>query len=288
MAARAYWKGYLRLSLVQCPIALHPATTERQKIAFHQINRRTGHRIRYQKVDAETGEPVDPADIVMGYEVRKGQFIEVTDEELEAVALQSRHTIEIDEFVPRLEIDDLYKIRPYYVAPDGSVAHEAFAVIRDVIERTGRVAIGRVVLTSREHVIALEPRGNILMGLLLRYPYEIVDDKQISADTPPVKIAREMIELGEHIVRMKSGHFDPRKFADRYEEALRELIRKKRRGEPITAEEPIERSKVINVMDALRRSVQAEGGRGRRRKAKSTSNRGRRTHRPDRRSRAAG
>jgi DNA end-binding protein Ku len=288
MAARAYWKGYLRLSLVQCPISLHPATTERQKIAFHQINRRTGHRIRYQKVDAETGEPVDPADVVMGYEIRKGEFIAVTDEELEAVALQSRHTIEIETFVPRREIDDLYKMRPYYVAPDGNAAQEAFAVIRDLIERTDRVAIGRVVLTSREHVIALAARGNILMGLLLRYPYEIADAGEISAHAPHVRIAREMVELGEHIVRIKSGHFDPRKFADRYEEALREIIRKKRKGEPITTKKPPAPSNVISVMDALRRSVEAEGARGRTRRTESTPKRARRTRRPDARSRAAG
>jgi DNA end-binding protein Ku len=287
MAARAYWKGYLRLSLVQCPILLHPATTERQKIAFHQINRRTGHRIRYQKVDAGTGEPVDAADIVIGYEVRKGEFIEVTPEELEAVALQSRHTIEIDAFVPKQEIDDLWKVRPYYVAPDGSAGEEAFAVIREVIKRTGRLAIGRVVLTTREHVIAIEARGNILMGLLLRYPYEIVDAAEISADVGDVKIASEMIALGEHIVRMKAGHFDPRKFADRYEEALRELIRKKRKGGPIRAEKPAAPSNVASVMDALRRSVASEAARGRTRRA-TTSRRPRRTRRADARSRVAG
>jgi DNA end-binding protein Ku len=162
--------------------------------------------------------------------------------------------------VPKQEIDDLYKMRPYCVAPDGDTAQEAFAVIRDVLERSGRVALGRVVLTSREHVIALEARDAVLMGLLLRYPYEIVDARDLFADTGRVKLSREMIELGEHIVRMKSGHFDPEKFTDHYEEALHELIRKKRKGEPIRAGEPTPPSNVINVIDALRRSVEAEGG----------------------------
>jgi len=261
MAPRAYWKGYLRLSLVQCPIALYPATTEREKIAFHQINRKTGHRIRYVKVDSETGRPVPPEDVVMGYEVRKGEFIQITDEELEAIALESRHVIDIDEFVPRREIDDLYKMRPYYIAPDGDAGEDAFAVIRDVIARTDRVALGRVVLTSREHVIALASRGKGLMGMLLRYPYEAVNADDIFADIEDVKLTKDMIELAEHIVKTKSGHFHPEKFQDHYENALRELIRRKRKGEPIEPPKRAEPSNVINLMDALRRSVETAGGR---------------------------
>lgn len=150
MAPRANWKGYLRLSLVSCPIALYPATSEREKIRFHQINRQTGNRIKLLRVDAETGEPVEYDDIVKGYEVGKGQYIEVADDELEAIALESTRTIEIDQFVPRDEIDDLYNVRPYYIAPEGKVGADAFAVIRDVIGAMNKVALGRVVLTSRE------------------------------------------------------------------------------------------------------------------------------------------
>ena len=171
MAPRAYWKGFLRLSLVSCPIQLFPATSEREKISFNQINSETGNRIRYRKVDEDTGEEVTQDQIVKGYQVDKGTYVEVTDEELETLALESTRTIEIDEFVPKSEIDDLYLIRPYYIAPDGNVGQDAFVVIRDVIEKMNMVAIGRVVLTSREHVIALEPRGKGLMGTLLRYPY---------------------------------------------------------------------------------------------------------------------
>ena len=260
MAPRAYWKGYLRLSLVQCPIVLYPAATEREKIGFHLINKRTDHRIRYLKVDTETGEAVNDDEVIKAYEISKGKYIEITDEELEAVALKSRHTIEIDEFVPKKEIDDLYHLRPYYIAPDGDVGKDAFVVIRDVIARMDRVALGRVVLTSREHVIALEPRDMGLVGMLLRYPYELVDAKDIFADVPDIKVPDDMFELAEHIVKMKSGHFHPEKFEHHYESALKELIRKKQKGERIEPERLAQPTNVIKLMDALRRSLETEGG----------------------------
>jgi len=263
MAPRAYWKGYLRLSLVSCPIELFPATSEREKISFHQINRKTGNRIKYLKVDAETGKPVDSEDIVKGYEVGKGEFLEITEDELEAIALESTKTIDIDEFVPKDEIDQLYNIRPYYIAPDGKAGAEAFAVIREAIADLDMVALGRVVLTSREHVMALEPRGAGLMGTLLRYPYEIRDEDAYFDDIPKARVTKDMLELARHIISTKKGHFEPKKFEDHYEQALRELIAKKRKGEHIEAPEKREPAKVINLMDALRRSVEAEGGRAR-------------------------
>ena len=258
MAPRPYWKGYLRLSLVSCPIALYPATSEREKISFNQLNRETGHRIRYRKVDAETGEEVSSDQIVKGYEVAKGEYVEISDEELEALSLESTKTIEIDEFVPRNEIDDLYNIRPYYVAPDGNVGEDAFVVIRNVIEQMKMVAIGRVVLATREHVIALVPRGKGLMGTLLRYPYEVRDAGDIFDDIPDVKLTKDMMDLARHIVETKSGHFKPEQFEDHYEHALKELIEKKAKGEKIEVPQERPTGKVINLMDALRRSVQAE------------------------------
>jgi len=150
MAARANWKGYLRLSLVSCPIALYPATTESEKVRFHQLNKNTGHRIRYRKVDDDTGEEVESEDIVKAYQISKGKYVEITDEDLEAVAVESTRTIEIDKFVPRQEIDDLYNIRPYFIAPEGKIGAEAFVTIREVIQATNKVAIGRLVLTTRE------------------------------------------------------------------------------------------------------------------------------------------
>jgi DNA end-binding protein Ku len=258
VAPRAYWKGYLRLSLVSCPIALYPATSEREKVSFNQINKQTGHRIRYRKVDAETGEEVPSDDIIKGYEVAKGEYVEVTDEELESVALESTKTIEIDEFVPRDEIDELYNIRPYYMAPDGKVGQDAFVVIRNVIEQMEMVAIGRVVLTSREHVIAITPRGKGLMGTLLRFPYEVRDPAEYFDDIPNVKLTKDMMDLARHIVETKSGHFQPEKFEDHYEHALKDLIEKKAKGETIEVPKLEPTGKVINLMDALRRSVQAE------------------------------
>ncbi len=258
MAPRPYWKGYMRLSLVSCPVALYPATSEREKISFHQLNRKTGNRIRYRKVDEETGEEVPSDQIVKGYEVAKGEYVEITNEELESIALESTKTIEIDEFVPGNEIDDLYSIRPYYIAPDGKVGQDAFVVIRNIIEQMKMVAIGRVVLTSREHVIALEPRGKGLMGTLLRYPFEVRDSAEYFDDIPDVKLTKDMMDLARHIVETKSGHFKPQEFEDHYEHALKELIAKKAKGERIEIPKERPTGKVINLMDALRRSVQAE------------------------------
>ncbi len=261
MAPRAYWKGYLRLSLVSCPIQLFSATSEREKVSFNQINRKTGNRIRYRKVDEVTGEEVASDQIIKGYEVGKGQYIEITDEDLESIALESTKTIEIDEFVPKSEIDDLYNIRPYYIAPDGKVGQDAFVVVRNIIESMKMVAIGRVVLTSREHIIAMEPRGKGIMGMLLRYPYEVRDEKEYFDEIPDLKLGKDMMDLARHIVETKSGHFEPEKFEDHYESALKELIEKKSKG--IKIEVPTERApaKVVNLMDALRRSVAAEAQR---------------------------
>ena len=258
MAPRAYWKGFLRLSLVSCPIQLFPATSEREKVSFNQINKETGNRIRYRRVDEDTGEEVESENIVKGYQVAKGQHVEVDDDELETIALESTRTIEIDKFVPKSEIDELYNIRPYYVAPDGKVGQDAFTVIRDVIEKMDMVAIGRVVLTSREHVIAMQPRGKGLMGTLLRYPYEVRDEKEYFDDIENVKISKDMMDLARHIVETKSGHFEPEKFEDHYEVALKELIEKKSKGLKIEAPKEQASAKVINLMDALRRSAKEE------------------------------
>src|ERR1700742_251740 len=224
MAPRANWKGFLRLSLVTCPVALYPATSDAEKVSFNQINRKTGHRIKYSKVDAETGEEVTSDDIVKGYKVDTDTYIEVTKDELEEIALDSTHTIEIDEFVPRTDIDSRYLIRPYYLVPDGKVGHDAFAVIRETIRGMNKVAIGRVVLTNREHIIALEPLGKGLMGTLLRYPYEVRGEKDYFDDVQDVKVTKDMLDLAKHIVEQKTGSFDPAEFDDHYEAGLVEVI----------------------------------------------------------------
>lgn len=266
MAPRAYWKGYLKLSLVSCPIALFPATSEREKISFHQLNKKTGNRIKYRKVDAETGDEVESDEIVKGYEVGKGEYLELDPEELEAIAIESKRVIDIDEFVPKKEIDELYLNNPYYIVPDGEVGQQAFAVIREAINKEGMVAIGKVVFTSREHIIALEPRGKGMMGITLRYPYEVRKEGEYFDDIPDEKVPKDMLELATHIVETKKGHFDPAKFEDRYEDALKDLLKKKQHGEKIEAPREWPPAKVINLMDALRRSVEAERGTGERRK----------------------
>src|SRR6202011_727387 len=255
MAPRANWKGFLRLSLVTCPVALYPATSESEKVSFNQLNRKTGHRIKYAKVDADTGEEVANDDIVKGYKVDTDTFVEVTKEELENVALESTRTIDIDEFVDRTEIDPRYLIRPYYLRPDGKVGHDAFAVIRETIREMDRVAIGRVVLPNREHIIALEPLDKGLMGTLLRYPYEVRDPKEYFDDIQDVKVTKDMLDLARHIVDQKAGHFEPDKFEDQYETALIDLINQKRAGKPITAKERPRGENVVDLMDALRKSI---------------------------------
>ena len=260
MAPRAYWKGYLKLSLVSCPIALYPATSEREKISFHQLNKETGNRIRYRKVDAETGDDVEQANIIKGYELAKGEYVDVTREELEAVAIESKRTIEIEQFVPKTQIDELYIRDPYYIAPDGEVGQQAFAVIREAIRKEGMVAVGKVVFTSREHIIALEARASGMLGMTLRYPYEVRKQAEYFDEIPDEKVPKDMLDLALHIVETKRGDFEPEKFEDQYEGALRELIEKKAKGEKIERPKQPARSNVVNLMDALRASVKAEGG----------------------------
>jgi DNA end-binding protein Ku len=259
MAPRAYWKGYLKLSLVSCPIALYPATSSSERVSFHRISKRTGNRLRQQNVDSQSNEPVEKEDIGRGYEVAKGQYVEVEDEELEKIQIESTHTIEIDSFVPRAEIDERYIDSSYYVAPTDQVGQEAFAVIRDAIRDRKMVGLGRVVLTRRERVVMLEAFDKGLLATSLHYAYEVREAGVYFEDIPELKLPKEMSELAGHIIDTKSSHFDPKKFEDHYENALVELLRKKQAGrviEPIREEAPPPR--VINLMDALRASIGTE------------------------------
>jgi DNA end-binding protein Ku len=253
---RAYWKGFLKLSLVSCPIALFPASTSAEKTRFHQINKRTGNRLRQQMVDAETGRVVDKEHKSRGYEVSKGRYVEVEEDELDAVQLESTHTIDIDEFVDEAEIDQRYLDRPYYIAPAGKAGADAFVVIRDALKKKGKVALARVVLTNREHVIALRPLGKGLLGTTLRYPYELRDEDVYFKDIPSPKVTKEMVDLAAHILDSKSSKFDPDKFEDKYEEALKKLIKRKAAGKVIEMPEreaPAE--KPADLMEALRQSL---------------------------------
>ena len=276
MAPRAYWKGSLKLSLVSCPVALYPATTSVEKTHFHMINRETGNRLKQQMVDAETGDVVEGDQKARGYELKKGEYVEIEKQELEAVQIESSHTIDIDNFVPRDEIDDRYINNPYYIAPDGKAGIDAFAVIRDAMKNKGRVALARIVLTNREHIIAIEPLGKGLLGITLRYPYEVRDEREYFDDIGNPKVTKDMIELASHILDSKAAHFDPSKFKDDYENALKTLVRRKAAGKPVKVAEPEERpSNVVSLMDALQQSLK---GRGPAKRASSPARRS--SHRP--------
>lgn len=259
MAARAYWKGSLKLSLVSCPVLLYPASTSVEKTRFHMINKETGNRLKQQMVDAETGDVVEGDQKGRGYERKKGQYIEIDKDELEAVQIESNHTIDIDSFVPRDEIDKRYLDRPYYIAPDGKAGIDAFSVIRDAMKDQDRVALARIVLTNREHVMAIEPLGKGLLATTLRYPYEVRDEGEYFDDIKSPKISKDMIELAGHILDSMAAHFDPSKFEDEYEDALKALVKRKAAGKPVKVAEREEKpSNVINLMDALKQSLKSK------------------------------
>jgi Ku protein len=278
MAPRAYWKGSLKLSLVSCPVMLYPATTTVEKTRFHMINRETGNRLKQQMVDTETGDVVESGQKGRGYELNKGKYVEIEKEELEAVQVESNHTIDIDSFVPRDEIDKRYLNHPYYIVPDGKAGVDAFAVIRDAMKDKDRVALARIVLSNREHVMAVEPLGKGLLGTTLRYPYELRDEDEYFDDIKNPKISKDMIELASHILDSKAAHFDPSKFEDEYENALKTLVKRKAAGKPVKVTEREERpDNVINLMDALRQSLKGKAAAKRASHASRTS---RRTSRP--------
>jgi DNA end-binding protein Ku len=256
---RAYWKGSLKLSLVTCPVALYPASTTVDKTKFHMINRETGNRLKQQMVDAETGDVVESEQKGRGYELRKGENVEIEKQELEAVQIESSHTIDIDSFVPSEEIDKRYINHPYYITPDGKAGLDAFAVIRDAMKNKGRVALARIVLTNREHVIAIEPLGKGLLGITLRYPYEVRDEHDYFDDIKTPKVSQDMIELASHILDSKAAHFDPSKFKDEYETALKTLVKRKAAGRPVKIAEREEKpDNVVSLMDALKQSLKGK------------------------------
>jgi DNA end-binding protein Ku len=248
------------LSLVTCPVALYPASTSVEKTKFHMINSETGNRLKQQMVDSETGDVVEKEQKGRGYEVRKGEYVEIEREELEAVQIESTHTIDIDSFVPRDEIDKRYLDNPYYIAPDGKAGVDAFAVIRDAMKDKDRVALARIVLTNREHIIAIEPLGKGLLGTTLRFPYELRDEEDYFDGIKSPKVSRDMIELASHILDSKAAHFDPSKFKDEYETALKALVKRKASGKTIKVAEREEKpSNVISLMDALQQSLKGKG-----------------------------
>jgi DNA end-binding protein Ku len=258
MAPRPNWKGFLKLSLVSCSVAMYSATSTSQRIRFNIINKKTGNRIRNEVVDTETGDPVDTEDRIKGYKIEGDRYVLLEDEELDNVALASTHTIEIEEFVPMSEVDRIYLDESFYLVPQDEVAQEAFAVIREAMAKEDLAGLARVVVYRRERLLLLRPRGKGLLATALRYANEVRDEKDYFDDIPNIKVPADMLKLATHILDTKKGHFDPDKFEDRYEAALTKLIDAKRAGKSApTIAEP-KQSNVINLMDALRRSAKAE------------------------------
>jgi len=256
---RPAWQGHLRLSLVSCPVALINATTRANDVSFHLINPDTNNRIRMIPTDPDTG-PVERADLVKGYEVSKDEYVIVTDEELNEVKLDTTRTLDIERFVDAGDIDRLYWNDPYFLVPaEDESGEEAYSVIREAMAQSNRIALGRVVMHTRERLVAIEPRGKGMVAYTLRMHDEVRDPEHVFRDIPASKPDRKMIDIAEKIIEQKEGAFESKDFKDRYETALRELIRKKEKGEKlVTAPEP-EDTNVIDLMAALQKSLKGKG-----------------------------
>jgi DNA end-binding protein Ku len=261
MAPRPYWKGYLKLSLVSCPVALYPATSAGERVSFRQINKKTGNRLRQQLVDDVTREPIDAENKGRGYEVDRNIYIQIEDEEIENLQVESTHTIDIDNFVPAARIDDRFYDSPYYLVPTDNVGQEAFAVIRDAMKSKGMAGLGRVVLAKRERPILLQPLGKGIRGMTLRYPYEVRSEKDYFDEIPDLKLPGEMLKLAEHIIETKADDFKPQEFVDHYEVALIEMLKKKQAGMvvPSPKGKTPAYTQTGNVIELLRASL-AEAG----------------------------
>jgi DNA end-binding protein Ku len=258
LSSRPVWQGSLRLSLVSCPVALYGATSRTADISFHLLNPETNNRIRMIPTDPDTG-PVERAELVKGYEISKNHYVVLSNDELAAVKLETTKTIDIERFVDEKDIDRLYWNDPYYLLPNDKSGAEAYAVIRAALAETGRIALGRVVMHTRERLVALEPRDKGIIVYTLRMGDEVIQPKDAFDDIPNVRPNKEMIEIARKIIEQKEGAFEPEKFEDRYENALRDLIRRKEKGEKLVTAEPVEEDNVIDLMAALKKSLKAKG-----------------------------
>jgi DNA end-binding protein Ku len=261
LSSRPVWQGNLRLSLVSCPVALFGATDRSSEISFHLLNPDTNNRIRMVPTDPDTG-PVERSDLVKGYEISKNQYVVLSNEELGAVRLETTKNIEIERFVDENDIDRLYWNVPYYLLPGEKAAVEAYGVIREALAETGRIALGRVVMHGRERLVALEPRGKGMIAYTLRMGDEVVSPADAFDDIPATRPAKQMVEIARKIIEQQEGAFEPDKFEDRYENALRDLIRRKQKGEKLVTAEPVEEDNVIDLMQALKKSLKTGGGSG--------------------------
>jgi DNA end-binding protein Ku len=257
---RSTWKGYLKLSLVSCAVTLYNATSSAEWVTFNTLHRKTSNRLKQQMVDSGTGQPVDPADRVKGYQIAKNQYVLVEDDDLDDLKIESSKIIEIETFVPVAEVDQTYFDGSYYLAPDDAAAEEAFAVIREAMARKGMVGIGRVVLSRRERLIMLQPRGKGVVATTLRYAYEVRSDAEYFAGINDVQVPEGLLDIAELIISRKSGHFAPETFNDRYEEAVVQMLKAKQAGESLAVAEAPWPNRIVDLMDALRQSLEAAGG----------------------------
>lgn len=257
MAYRPSWQGHLKLSLVTCPVALYTATNSGGDVHFHLINPATNNRIKMITTDPDTG-PIERSELVKGYEISKGEYIILTDEEIKSVKLESTKTIDIERFVPEAEIDRIYWDNPYFLAPDGEMAQEAFNVIRAAMEKSGQIALGRIVLAIRERILALEPRGKGILAYTIRSDAEVRKPDEIFDSIANAKLDPEMIAIAEKIIDQREGPFDPSQFVDRYEQALKTLIADKQKGRKVTEVDEGETTNVVDLMAALRASLAAK------------------------------
>lgn len=264
MATRPTWQGYLRLSLVSCPVALYTATSRSGEVHFNMLHKDTMNRIKMIPTDPETG-PVDRSDIVKGYEIEKGRYVVVTPEEIQNVRLETTRTLDIERFVGEDDIDRLYWNDPYFLVPDGDMAVEAFTVIREAMEKSGKIALGRLVMHQRERLMALEPRDKGILAYTLRNNREVKDAQEVFNRIPDVKVSAQMVDIASRIIEQQEGAFEPSQFNDRYEDALRALIKEKEKGHTVKAPDQPKEAEVIDLMEALKRSL-GQGG-GERRKA---------------------
>lgn len=266
MAARPTWSGHLRLSLVTCPVALYTGTSSAADVSFNLINPKTNNRIKMVTTDPDTG-PIERSELVKGYQVEKGRYVLLTDEEIKSVKLETTRAIDIERFVDAADIDRLYWNDPYYLVPDGDLAVEAFAVIREALKQSDKIALGRVVMHTRERLVALEPRDNGILVYTLRTADEVRKPEDYFGGIKDVKVDPGMIAIAEKIIEQKEGPFDPSEFRDHYEEALRALIKEKEKGKVVTTPDAPKEAEVVDLMEALKRSLARDGSSERRKPA---------------------
>ncbi|MGE0153220.1 MAG: Ku protein [Reyranellaceae bacterium] len=262
-AHRPFWRGHLKLSLVSCPVQLHSAITDRNDIHLNFINPETGNRIRNQIIDAETEEVVAREELVRGYQFAKDRYVTISEEELAELKIDSSSTLEIEKFVPQEDIPAVFFDKVYYIVPDGDAGLEAFVVIRDAMDKAGMFAISRVVLARKERVIAMRPKDKGIVAYSLREADDIKPDKEYFKDIESPRVDKDMLEIAMRLVRQKSGHFDPKDYEDRYEQRMRDLIQAKLKGVELEPLEEAEEPKVVDLMEALKRSLDQGGGKER-------------------------